>query len=192
MRARFVCSAGRAPLVALAALAVTVAAAADPARIPGFVDPQAFIDLFGDDAVTVEVSLRGALLKALSGLDPELAATTRGLESIQAVILELGDSPRAERARALVRDTEQRLMRAGWERLARVQDEGAEVKVLVLNDEEAIQGLVVLVVDLDEGNVVFANVAGAIDLSAIARVGDDLDLPGLDQIGEPAVAGNEP
>jgi hypothetical protein len=191
MRARFLRNSRRAALAVAAALGLTVAAAADLDRIPGFVDARALVDLFGDDAVTVEVSLRGALLRALSGLDPELAATTRGLESIQAVILTL-DSPRAERAKSFVRETEQRLTRAGWERLARVQDTDAEVKVLVLADEEAIQGLVVLVVDLDEGNLVFANVAGTIDLAAIARIGADLELPGLDRIDETSRKEDEP
>ncbi len=58
-------------------------------RLPGYVDGAAFIDLVGDDAVTVEVSIHGSLLKALLGVDPDLKAMAGGLESIHAVILEI-------------------------------------------------------------------------------------------------------
>jgi hypothetical protein len=81
-----------------------------------------------------------------------------------------------------MREMEARLLNDGWERVARIRDEDTEVKVLVLNDDEAIHGLVVMVADHDEGEMVFANIAGVIDLAAISAIGQSLDIPGLQNL----------
>ena len=151
-------------------------------KVPGYVDGAAFVELAGDDAVTVEVSIHGGLLKMLASVDPELEELVGGLESIHAVILEMEDDETATRIRDLMRQTERQLMSKGWERLARVRDDEAEVKVLILNDEEAILGLVVMVAG-DENEFVFANIAGTLNLAAIAKLGESLDIPGLDELG---------
>ena len=55
--------------------------------------------------------------------------------------------------------------------------------MLALSDGEAIQGLVVMVVDRSEeggAELVFANIAGAIDLAAIQQIGEGFNVPGLD------------
>jgi hypothetical protein len=36
----------------------------------------------------------------------------------------------------------------------------------------------------DGGELVFANIAGVLDLASIARLGETLEIPGLDQVGE--------
>lgn len=167
---------------ALLGVAATPAVAADEVHPRGFVDPSAFIDIVGDDAVTVEVSLGGALLKVLTGFDPELKKLAGGLESIRAIVLSPGDAAHAARIRALIASTQEQLKKKGWQRLARVQDSDAEVQVLALSDAETILGLVVMIVDHEEGEVVFANIAGKLDLAAIAAIGEGLDLPGLDRL----------
>jgi hypothetical protein len=43
-----------------------------------------------------------------------------------------------------------------------------------------VDGLVVLVFDKDEGEVVFANLVGTIDLAKIGDLDGTLDIPGLD------------
>ena len=151
-------------------------------RLPGYVDGAAFLDLVGDDAVTVEVSIHGSLLKALLGVDPDLKAMAGGLESIHAVILEVEDQDTAAKIKDLMRQIESKLMSKGWQRMFRVKEEDAEVKVLVLNDEEAIHGLVVLIAG-DDDEFVFANIAGILDLAAIAKIGESFDIPGLDELG---------
>ncbi len=151
-------------------------------KVPGYVDGAAFVELAGDDAVTVEVSIHGALLKVLASVDPELEELMGGLESIHAVILQVEDDGAYERIRELMRQTERRLMGQGWERLARVKEDETEIKVLVLNDEEAILGLVVMVAS-DENEFVFANIAGELNLAAISAIGESLDIPGLDELG---------
>jgi len=173
-------------LVCLAAgivLSLGVVSAAEVDH-PGFVDGAAFLELAGEESGTVEVNLQGDLLRALLGFDPELKKLAGGLESIHAVVLELEDEDRAARARDLLRRTEKRLLGRGWQRLARVKDKGANVSVLVLNDEDRVNGLVVMVVEGEGEEIVFANIAGTLDLAAIARLGESLEIPGLDQVGE--------
>ena len=153
--------------------------------LPGFVDAQKLIDLVGDDAVLVEVSLHGALLRALTRVDPELHALVGGVESIHAVIVELPGERLDPRVVEAVRATERGLLGRGWERLARVRDDDGELKVLVLARDERIEGLVVLGVDREEDRLVFANLAGLLDLDAISRIGAELDIPGLDGLDGP-------
>jgi hypothetical protein len=152
---------------------------------PGFVDGTELIDIVGDDAVVVEVSLGKSLLRMMTGSDPDLKEQLGGLESIYALIVDLSDSQIAGRAREEVRAIERRLVDDGWERIARIKDTDAEIKVLVLmHDEEMIEGLVVMVfsVEDDEPVLVFANIAGVIDMKALEDLGEELDLPGLDEL----------
>ena len=81
-----------------------------------------------------------------------------------------------------VRETESTLKKKGWVRLALVRDEESEVYVLVRNREERIEGLTVLVVDESDGSLVFANVVGMIDLAKIRELGEQMDIPGLENI----------
>jgi hypothetical protein len=171
--------------VVVAALSIPVGVA-DSAHdeLPGFVDGSGFLELAGRDAGTVEVNLHGALLRALLAWDPELKELVSGLESIHAVILDVERRDSYEKVKDLMHRTERKLLDRGWERLARVRDAETNVTVLVLNDEETVQGLVVMVGGDDEGELVFANIAGVIDLAGIARLGETLEIPGLDQVGE--------
>lgn len=174
-----------AALVAAVSVGACLAADRPLDTIPGYVDGAPFLRLAGDEAVSVEVNLHGSLLKALLKVDEELFRLAGGLESIHAVILNLSDGDERRRAmlgqlRDAVAATEQRLIRTGWERVATVKDPKSVSKVLVLNDQDAIHGLVVMVVGEEE--VIFANLAGVLDLAAIERIGQRFDLPGLDQM----------
>jgi hypothetical protein len=60
--------------------------------------------------------------------------------------------------------------------------------VLARTADDKIQGLVVMIVDENERNVVFANLAGTLDLAAIERIGGDMQLPGLDRLGAEAAS----
>jgi hypothetical protein len=152
---------------------------------PGFVDGTRLIDIVGDDAVVVEVSLGKSLLRMMTGADPDLDRQLGGLESIYALIVDLSDQEVAGRARAEVREIERRLIGDGWERIARIRETDAEIKVLVLmHDDEMIEGLVVMIFSLedDEPVLVFANIAGVIDMKALEDLGQELDLPGLGEL----------
>lgn len=181
--AAFACSA----VLALAAPAPAVAVEPEVSRLPGFVDGAAFCDLAGDDAEVVEVHLGPSLLDALAkGAKDgrEGAAVLSGLRSISACVVNLDkDKNRTARASKLVADTEARLVQQGWERLARVREKSERLNVFVLNEGGTIRGLTILILDHDDGETVFVNLAGTIDLAKIGEISDTLHVPGLEQIG---------
>jgi hypothetical protein len=76
------------------------------------------------------------------------------------------------------------LQEDGWEQIARVREHGEGVTVLVLLDdknEDSLAGVTVMVNE-DADNMVFANIAGRIDLSMVAGLATGLGLPGLEEL----------
>ena len=147
---------------------------------PGYVDSAPFLELVSEDAGTVEVSLQGALLRAMCGFDADLKELCKGLESIHALVVSDEGPEQSKRIVSLMKTTEQRLLKKSWSPLVRVKEKNSSVTVLALEEGEAIRGLVVLTVD--DGEMVFANISGLLDLRAIAALGEKLDIPGLDQL----------
>ncbi len=169
-------------VVAALTLAPTATAQCKPGT-KGFVDGAALIDIFGDDAVAVEVTLGKALLGMAAGLDEDLERLAGGLECVYTLVLELDSKESHDRARTELRAIEKRLMADGWQRIARVREGDEEVKVLVqFQGDEQVQGLVVFVVESGDGELVFVNIAGLIDLAALEELGDAFELPGLEEI----------
>ena len=169
-------------LALLLVCAVAGAPASQAAKGRGFVDSKPFVEIAGDDAVTVEIDLSGAILKTLGSVNKDLQELVGGLESIHAVVMELNGSGRSERARKAILEIEKDLKRRDWQRLALVREDDGEVRVLVLSDGKAIQGLTVMVIDMEEGELVFANIAGTLDLAAIQEIGDGLGIPGIEDL----------
>ncbi len=153
---------------------------------PGYVDPEPFIDLGGEEDLTLEISLSGALLKMISGglagADPDLAETMSGLRSIHAVILDLDTPAKRIKGSDLIRSAEKRLRKNRWERVARVKDEEGRVSVWILSSEERVDGVTVLIHSQEDGELVFVNIDGTIDLSRLKALGEKLDIPGLEEL----------
>jgi hypothetical protein len=172
------------------ALFGTGARAADPPeleRTRGYIDGAPFLALAGEDSELIEISIKGSLLRALSQAiaseDAESSSVLGGLQGINAVIVGLDHDPaRSERAQRLVRDTERRLDREGWERLARIREKDSDVGVFIRSGSKTIDGLVVLVFEQAESKVVFVNIVGVIDLAKIGKIGATINVPGLDRI----------
>jgi hypothetical protein len=168
-------------------------AGSEAAELPGFVDGSAFSELAGDDGEVVEVNLGPSLLGALArgaSKDPDASSVLSGLRSVTAYILDLKkDADRTAKAARLVQDMEGKLQRGGWERLARVRDKSERVDVFALTPNKTIEGLVVLVINMEDGEVVFANLAGTIDLAKIGDMENTLHVPGLDKVGKSREAG---
>jgi hypothetical protein len=192
----------RTPVLA-AALGLALAAwspARSAPRHPGLIDLQAFKELAGADDEITEINLGRELLGALAtGMeDPAAARLLEGIVSVRAVVIGLADAdqgrPMAERvrgARELVEGTTSRLLKDGWEALVRVREKTSSVSVLTLasSAQGKIDGLAVLVVDLGDGDsgkaeIVFANIAGTLDMAQMRRLSNGLELPGLDRLGE--------
>jgi len=175
----------------ICAIALLVALAGGPlgaqskdySKVRGFVDKELFVGLVHDDDLQIEVWLPRALLQIVKAVDPELGELVDGLELAQAVVVETEDPGTVRKLVERMRSTESALLEKGWVRLARIKDGDERVSVLILNDEDSIRGLTVMVSDSSPGgSFVFANVAGVIDLGAIQRLGEKMNIPGLDQL----------
>ena len=179
---------------AVAAL-LAVAAYADPAdkAAPGrgVVDPKPFLAFATEDGDLVEVNVGGPLLKSLAGSvdkkDRSAASVIGRLEKISAVVVGI-EPGRHDEAMRLIETTADGLLRAGWEEVARVREKGERIRVLALSEGDHIVGLVVMLVDRDhrEGKteLVFANIAGPFNLADLSKLGDNVDIPGLKDLGE--------
>lgn len=177
-------------LVLCAALSAgpAVVAADRPAR--GLVDGSPFSEFADLGVEVVEIHVPSALLAAISrGMqdDPDAASVISRLDAVEAVIVGFGENPDpkvVERARDLVQRTEKRLAREGWERVVRIREAGDMMNVFVLGDGEMVDGLVVVGFESGEGEneMIFANIAGRIDLAQIGALGESFDIPGLEGI----------
>jgi len=156
---------------------------------PGFVDSSAFVELAGgDEQIRIEVNIYHSMLQIVcKSLDEDFKDIVCGLDSIRAVILELESGQHGE-AVEIVRTTSKSLRKRGWERMALIREDDEEIHVLVLNDEDRIEGLVVMVAGEDE--LIFTNIAGTLDLAAIQRIGEEMDLPGLEDLDLDDLGGN--
>ena len=157
-----------------------------PATSGGYVDGAMFRELVDETKDVVEVNLDGAILQALAksksdenekGDANDLFAK---LKSIHAVIGTV-KGPASE-ALALVKKTDQRLAAAGWQRVTRVTDETSTISVLTHTVAGHIDGLVALIFDSKDKELVFANLAGEIDVTKLGEIGQRLNVPGLDQV----------
>jgi len=151
----------------------------------GFVDGDTFVDLVGDDCVRVQVWLPASLIRAISKVDSELAELVKQVHSLQMLILDMEcagvDSPAK-----LMRQEAAKLAEQGWERLVLVREDDAEIRVLALmNGEETIDGLVLMMFDRSDRQLIFANIAGTVDLAAIQALAEGFDIPGLEDIELP-------
>jgi hypothetical protein len=178
------------PLLAALALALpSFAEDADARRHPSFVDGSAFVELASESGELVEVSIGPALLQAVAGAETPAgsgkASALAGLKGIYAYVVSLeNDAAREAKALRLISDLETRLDREGWERIVRVRDKGERVNVLTKPGPPGasrVDGLVVLVFDDEDSEVVFANLVGSIDLAQIGAISEAIDVPGLDK-----------
>lgn len=176
------------PVVALfTPIGVTTAQALERDRDHhrGYVDGSVFAELANEDDTLIEISIQGPLLRMVAnavGHESSVLAEFLGqIISINAVVLELeGDRKRLQ---PTVDKLVKLLQDKGWERIARVQDDDSNVVVFVLYDSrmEELEGLTVIVSEGSE-ELVFANIAGRIDLELVGRIGKQLGMPGLDEL----------
>lgn len=155
----------------------------DYSKFRGYVDKEPFSELVDEDGTHIEVWVPSQLLKLAGAFDEELKGLVDGLELVQAIVMETDDEGAAKRLTERLRATESTLMKRGWIRLAKVKDGSEQVSVLILSDDETIEGLTVMISDPGPGgSFVFANVVGVIDLAEIQRLGEHMNIPGLDDI----------
>ena len=172
-------------LVILGAAATAARAGTNVATSGGYVDEAMFRALVDDNQDIVEVNLDGAILQALakSGGDHDKGETQElfaKLKSIHAVIGTVKGP--AEGALELVQRTDKKLSAAGWQRVTRITDATSTVSVLTHTVADKVDGLVVLIFDSGDKELVFANLAGEIDVTQLGKIGERFNVPGLDQV----------
>jgi hypothetical protein len=173
-------------VLVLAFVAAATHAAAGTSAPPGYVDASVFRALVDENQDVVEINLEGPILKAMAkkGREGHDADDTNDLfaklESIHAVIGTVKGP--AQDALALVQKTDRRLAAAGWQRIARISAETSTISVLTHTVADKIDGLVVLTFDSSDKALVFANLAGEIDITKLGEIGERFDVPGLDQV----------
>jgi len=176
-------------IVSCAAVAPTVAqsSSATPTHSePGYVDGAMFRALIDENGEVVEVNLEGAILQALAKSKDDRHDRDDSqdlfakLTSIHAVIGTVKGP--ASAALAVVQQTDQKLQSQGWQRITRIKDESSTISVLTHTAGGRVDGLVALIFDSDDKELVFANLAGEIDITRLGEIGERFNVPGLDQV----------
>lgn len=174
-----------------AALAPPTLAQSAAPTTSGYVDGAMFRAMVDDSQEIVEVNLDGAILQALAKNGKKAKGATADpeddskdlfgkLTSIHAVIGTV-KGPAAD-ALKLVQQTDQKLVSMGWQRVTRIKDESSTISVLTRTVDDRVVGLVALIFDSDDKELVFANLAGEIDVTRLGEIGERLNVPGLDQV----------
>ncbi len=152
-------------------------------RLPGLVDGSKFMDFANEDKTLIEVNIRAPLLKVLAKAvhheDKHAAELLSQIEAVSAIVVTVEDG---DGVRAQIGKITEQLEDKDWDHIARIKENDALVNVLALYDEEAILGLVVMVYEQGGQELVFANIAGRLDMALMASISAGLNIPGLEEI----------
>ena len=151
---------------------------------PGYFD-------FGDltvfekgDGVT-EVFLESNILNMVAAItedeEPELSKMLSGLKLVKVNVFEVSDKNETI-LKSKIEELNGKLTSRKWDRIVRSRGGNEIVNVYIkTSGKSAIDGLVVTTIDKD-GEAVFVNIVGNIDLKKIGRLGARFDIPSLDKI----------
>jgi hypothetical protein len=153
---------------------------------PGYVDFSMLDKL--DQPAKVEVNLRDPMLnlvgKFISEDDPELKDLISSLKLVRVRVYQITRS-NIDQLMAIGSETATMLDKAGWERIVRVRDEeeGEYVDVYFKpsSNAEWIDGVLVVALG-DDDDAAFVNIVGTIRPEDVARIGEQLDIDGMDKV----------
>lgn len=160
----------------------------DTKNHPGYVEGSQFVDLIDEDGDLIEISLDRKLLKLFSGramkrLDSEIGAILSDLVAMNAVIGEISEN--REEVKAELDSIRKKVERNGWDRFVRIRENGEEYAAYIHineDDEEIVDGLLVIGFHDHGKELLFVNIAGNIDMERIAMLGERFGVPGLDDL----------
>ena len=165
-----------------AALCVFAAAAQAQTQPVGYVDFGKLAD--SADGDSVEVNIKGTLLAFASKIaeksEPKAAELLKNLHQVRVNVLKLSEKNRdqiTERAKSI----RAQLNTDKWDQVVSVQEKNEDVGVFVKMSEEAIQGLVVTVIEGGK-EAVFVNIVGNIRADQLAEVADQLNIEPLKKL----------
>ena len=164
-------------------LAASAVLAQKPAPSPGFV-PLAELNLFPQDKLSAEVNLDGTILRlvaaAVKGEDPGFSSMIASLRSINVQVFPLAGTD-AGAIKTKIGHAVHWLEDRGWNASLRVKEKGEETYIYLKEQDGQIVGLTVLSFQPGEEAAVI-NIAGRIDPAQIGRLGQRLDVPGLEKV----------
>lgn len=155
-------------------------------KADGVVDASKFIpDTLDGGRVTVD--LKGALLNIATRIashhEPESAALLASLKEVRVNVIDLNKNGAEDIGRRF-KDGRKSLEASGWSRVVSVQENGDDVAIHVkTRGEESIEGLCVSILGSDR-QAVFVNVVGDIKPQQLAKLGEKLDIPGLQKAAD--------
>ena len=146
---------------------------------PGYLDLTS-VDGWFDSEPWLEVNIKGALLRLVAEAsryeDPDLTDLLYKLKAIQVRGYPLSFS-RYDDIENRTADLARQLEDRGWDTVARVRDRDERVDVYVKVHNDAIAGMVVMVLEpgSDDGSV-FVNIVGEIQPEEIGRIGSKFNI----------------
>lgn len=176
--------------VAATVFALPLAAQNSIEDYPGFVD----FDILShkiDAEPHIEVMLKGSLLRLVAEAsrieDDDLAELLYGLKAIRVQGYKLDGRDQEDltrQLRSIAAQITDDLADAGWDKAARIREDDEDVFLYVLEQDDAIVGLVAIVIGNDD-EAVFVNIVGDIDPAEIGRIGMkfNIDVLGSHQWG---------
>lgn len=153
-------------------------------EMPGYF-PLELLDVLAPEDVSIEINLRGAMLRMISSFtdeeDPEFAALVAGLDAVHVRSGEFDPNEMAD-VGARVAAGQRWLQDNGWLAMLRVRDEGEEVYIYTREVGVEIVGLAILA--LESGEATAINLIGRIDPDQIGRLAAGFGGGGLEDLQE--------
>lgn len=180
------CRLRRPILVSILALIPAMVTAQFDTEHPGYF-PVEDLGILPEESINLEINLTGPMMKfialATDEDEPELSKLVEGLESIRVRGADL-ESIGTEGVRSGIRNASEKLAEHGWTSMVRIRDDEEEVHIYFKDQDGEMVGLTVLSLENDEAMLI--NLVGKIDPSALASLGDSLDLPQLEKAAQDA------
>ena len=135
--------------------------------------------------VNVGRNLLSLAAKLVDKAEPEVAKLLRSVQLVRVNVIGISDSNRDD-IQKKVGTIHTQLSESSWERVVTVQegDKSENVNVFVkARGDEALQGVVVTVVDPGSKEAVLVNVVGDIKPEQIAEIGEALNIDPLKKLG---------
>jgi hypothetical protein len=151
---------------------------------PGYVDFSSFDHRFENNSA-FEVNIKGKLLRLVAEAsredDPELAELLLRLRAIQVRSFPM---TRAEFRSMETHSMEisDQLRARGWDSVVKVRDYGQYVDVYVKENEDFIEGLMMMVVDNEINETVLINIVGDIQPEELGRIGSKFEIGPLEEM----------
>jgi len=157
---------------------------------PGYFDFEKF-GKHQDKDLKTEVLLEDKLLKMAAkvtdGREADLSDIINGLKLISVRVYDVAASDNAG-YQAKIKDMDASLKSNNWDRIVMTRDNGDYANVYIKTKGELVVGLVVVALDgadtNSEGEIVYVNIVGDIDLAKIGKLSSRFDIPNLDKVNQ--------